>query len=490
MNYLNMTSIETYNSALNSKSVVLHFIGIGGIGMSAIAEGFHKLGYRVQGSDISNNYITDRLKKSGIDVKIGHNASNIDNCNLVIKSTAICKENPEYLAAKSLALPVLERAQGLAYLMEIHKTNIAISGTHGKTTTTALTARLFEEAMLKPTVINGGIINEYGSNLSWGDPSYCIAEADESDGSFLLLPRDISIVTNLDHEHTNFYPTFDDAKYAYLKFLNGTKQLSIVCNDNSDLLEVVRAVKSTSEVITYGIEQQSDLRATDIILEPDHSLFNIVISEKAQYLFKLNDSVIKNIRINSAAGIHNVSNALAAITAALYKKIAVDFILSGFAKFQGVKRRFTKIAEVNNILIVDDYAHHPQEIKATIAVAKKLADSRGGKVLAVFQPHRYTRFNDLFEEFCNSFEFADIVFAIPIYSAGEAISSRKKVSENLITRLTELNKPSFYLENLEILPQLLNKLAQTGDIVIMLGAGDISNFSYTLPEKLLYLSKG
>ncbi len=459
---------------------IIHFIGIGGIGMSGIAEIMHNLGYQIQGSDLTENDNVLRLRKIGIKVLIGHNHDNVENVSVVVKSTAVKENNPEILAARAKRIPVIKRCEMLAELMRL-KISVAVSGAHGKTTTTALIASLFENAKLNPTVINGGIINTRGTNAYLGIGDYLVAEADESDGTFIRIPSTIAVITNIDPEHLDYYKSFDKLKEAYEAFIHNLPfyGFAVVCKDHPEVANLIKKVQDR-EVITYGIDaDQLDVKAINIIEHISGTMFDVKISSRVTG----EEMLIEKIFL-SMAGRHNVLNSLAAISIGLKLKIKIEHIVETFSTFAGVKRRFTKTGEVRGVNIIDDYAHHPEEIKATLRTAKQVTSLNDkAKVIAIIQPHRYTRVENLFSEFVHCVDNADIVFISDIYSAGESpIEGINK--EVLISSLRQnyKNKLIYSLENIDQLPEFLTNNANQEDIVLFMGAGTSTKWAYSLPE--------
>jgi UDP-N-acetylmuramate--alanine ligase len=463
---------------------MLHFIGIGGIGMSGIAEVLHNLGYKVQGSDASDSYNTQRLKASGIPVFIGHAAQHIGTAAVVVVSSAIKPDNPELLAARQARLPVVKRAEMLAELMRF-KIAIAVAGTHGKTTTTALTAAILEAADLKPTVINGGIINARGTNAYLGAGEWMVVEADESDGSFTKLPATIAVVTNIDPEHLDHYGSFDAAKAAYHTFLTNLPfyGFAVLCTDHPEV-QALAARISDRRIVTYGTNKQADIRAVNIRSTAAGETFDVEIAGRG-------GAAARTIRdlLLPMHGLHNVRNTLAAIAIAQELKLPDALLVGALKIFEGVKRRFTKTGEGLSITVIDDYGHHPVEIAATLKAARDAQNHSGGKVIAVVQPHRYTRLRDLFAEFCTCFNDADTVIVADIYSAGEepidGISA-----ESLIAGLRSAgHRHVVKLASPEALAQTVASVAQAGDMAVCMGAGSITKWAYALPGELEKLKK-
>ena len=458
---------------------ILHFIGIGGIGMSGIAEVLHNLGYKVQGSDASDSYNTQRLKEKGINVFIGHKAEHVENASVIVISSAIRADNPEMVAARALRLPVVRRAEMLAELMRF-KIAIAVGGTHGKTTTTALTAAMLEAANLQPTVINGGIINSRGTNAYLGAGEWMVVESDESDGSFLRLPATIAIVTNIDPEHLDHYGSFDNAKAAYQTFLTNLPfyGFAVLCIDHPEV-QALAARISDRRIITYGTNPQADIRAFNLRSSADGEMFDVEIAGRPNEP----SHIIKDVLL-PMHGHHNVRNSLAVIAIASELELSDEIILKGLRDFDGVKRRFTKTGVGLGITVIDDYGHHPVEIAATLKAARAAQSGGTGKVIAVVQPHRYTRVRDLMDEFCTCFNDADTVIVADIYSAGEdpidGISA-----ERLIEGLQSAgHRHVLKLESPEALAKTVASVAQSGDMVVCLGAGSITKWAYALPGEL------
>ena len=454
----------------------IHFIGIGGIGMSGIAEVLHNLGYRVQGSDASDNANAKRLRDLGIKVYVGHDATNLGDAEVVVVSTAIRRDNPELMAARERRIPVVRRAEMLAELMRL-KTCVAIAGTHGKTTTTSLVATLLDAGKFDPTVINGGIINAYGTNARLGAGEWMVVEADESDGTFLKLPADVAIVTNIDPEHLDHFKTFDAIKEAFRTFVENLPfyGFAVLCLDHPTVQELVGRIEDR-RVITYGENPQSDVRLSKIDLKGGQSRFSVTIRDrKGGKSTEIHDLVLP------MPGHHNALNATAAIAVAFHLGMSPDDIRKALAGFGGVKRRFTKTGEWNGVTIYDDYGHHPVEIAAVLKAARA---STSHQVIAVVQPHRYTRLHSLFEQFSTCFNDADHVIVAETYAAGEAPikgADREGLVEGLKAHghrhVTPLKDPSE-------LAKLVRSIAKPGDYVVLLGAGNITQWAYALPNEL------
>jgi UDP-N-acetylmuramate--alanine ligase len=457
----------------------IHFVGIGGIGMSGIAEIMHNLGYTVQGSDLSNNSNTARLKALGVKVFQGHEAHNIQNASYVVISSAVKDDNSEVVAAKKMMIPVIRRAEMLAELMRL-KCSIAISGSHGKTTTTSLVACLFEAAGLNPTVINGGIINKKLTNAYIGEGDYLIAEADESDATFIKIPSTIGIITNIDPEHMDYYKDFENLKLAFKSFIKNLPfyGFGVVCIDHLVVRELIADI-TDRKVITYGIDSEdAQIIAYNIVSDTYSSTFDIKI--KQQHI--KGETVIEHITIPTP-GKHNVLNALAAIAVGIELDFGIKIIKSGFKQFAGVKRRFSSVGKYNGAEIIDDYAHHPAEIEATLATARDIALKRGGKVISVFQPHRYTRLENLFFEFASCFSQSDKVYILDVFSAGDA-PIEGITSRDLVREVKKHAVDAEYLPSHENIKSVIKAEAKNGDIILMMGAGNITSWAHQLPQEL------
>src|SRR5712672_961068 len=454
----------------------IHFVGIGGIGMSGIAEVLVNLGYTVQGSDAAEGGNVARLREKGVKISIGHKAENVDGADVVVVSTAIRRDNPELMAARAQRIPVVRRAEMLAELMRL-KSCVAIAGTHGKTTTTSMVAALLDAGDLDPTVINGGIINAYGTNARRGAGDWMVVEADESDGTFLKLPADIAIVTNIDPEHLDHFKTFDAIKEAFLAFVENLPfyGFAVMCLDHPTVQELVGRIEDR-RVITYGENPQADIRLAGLDHMDGRSRFSVVFRDRA------------GTDVHAIAGLslpmpgrHNALNATAAIAVARELGVSDDLIRKALAGFGGVKRRFTKTGEWNGVTVIDDYGHHPVEISAVLKAAR---ESTKGQVIAVMQPHRYTRLHALFEPFCACFNDADTVIVAPVYPAGEqpiAGADRDSLIAGLRARG---HRHVLALESAPDLAGIVRKLARPGDYVVCLGAGSITQWAYALPGEL------
>ncbi|WP_282168825.1 UDP-N-acetylmuramate--L-alanine ligase [Ruegeria atlantica] len=450
----------------------IHFVGIGGIGMSGIAEVLLNLGYRVQGSDLKASKITDRLASLGAEIFVGQRAENLENAAVVVVSTAIKPGNPELDGARAQGLPVVRRADMLAELMRL-KSNIAIAGTHGKTTTTTMMAELMVAGDFDPTVINGGIIHAYGSNARMGQGEWMVVEADESDGSFNRLPATIAIVTNIDPEHMEHWGDFDQLRDGFYEFVSNLPfyGLAVCCTDHAEVQTLVGRI-TDRRVRTYGFNAQADVRALNLTYKGGIAHFDIHL----QY----EDKVIEGCTL-PMPGDHNVSNALSSVAVARHLGMKASEIRDALANFGGVNRRFTKVGEVDGVTIIDDYGHHPVEIAAVLKAARQATD---GRVIAVHQPHRYSRLSNLFDDFCTCFNDADVVAIADVFSAGEDPiegASRDDLVQGLIRHG---HRHARALLNENDLERLVREQARPGDMVVCLGAGTISTWANGLPERL------
>ena len=461
----------------------VHFVGIGGIGMSGIAEIMLKIGYSVQGSDAKASANTERLAGLGARIFIGHDAAHVtEGVSAVVYSTAVKPTNPEMMIARERRIPLVRRAEMLAELMRL-QFSIAVGGTHGKTTTTSMVATLLDAAGLDPTVVNGGIINAYGTNAKVGDGDWIVVEADESDGSFLRLKSTVAIVTNIDPEHLDHYGDFDKVRAAFVDFVENIPfyGFAAVCLDHPEVQRLVAAIDNR-RLVTYGLNPQAQVRAENVEMGADGCRFDVV--------FQSGDPSLEPTRIDGLylpmAGWHNVANSLAAIAVARELDVSDEAIRSGLAGFGGVKRRFTTTGVVKGVRIVDDYGHHPVEIAAVLKAARQVVQSGdgSGKVIAVMQPHRYTRLRDLMEEFSTSFSDADQVIIADVYPAGEAPIEGvdKQALVEGVRRYGHRNVAG--LENVTGLPRVIAEAATSGDVVVLLGAGDITSWAYALPAQL------
>ena len=454
---------------------LVHFIGIGGIGMSGIAEVLHNLGYKVQGSDQADGANVQRLRDKGIECFVGHAAENLGEAEVVVVSTAIKKSNPELKAARERLLPIVRRAEMLAELMRFRQA-VAIGGTHGKTTTTSMVATLLEAGGLDPTVINGGIINAYGTNARMGDGEWMVVEADESDGTFLKLPADIAVVTNIDPEHLDHYGSFDAVREAFRKFVENVPfyGFGVMCTDHPEVQALVGRIEDR-RVITYGANAQADVRFTNHRMNGASSEFDVTIRDR-----KGRSTEISGLRL-PMPGRHNVSNATAAIAVAHELGLSAEAIKKGLSSFGGVKRRFTHTGSWNGVDIFDDYGHHPVEIKAVLKAAR---DATKGRVIAIAQPHRFTRLHDLFDDFATCFNEADTVMVAPVYTAGED-PIEGATSDALVARMRAGgHRDARFIEGPQAIAPIIRHLAKPGDFVIFLGAGNITQWAYALPNEL------
>jgi len=455
---------------------LIHFVGIGGIGMSGIAEVLHNLGYQVQGSDVAENANVARLAALGITVRIGHDAANLGAAEVVVVSTAIKTDNPEVAAARARRVPVVRRAEMLGELMRL-KWAIAVGGTHGKTTTTSLIAAVLDAAQYDPTVIIGGIINAYGTNARLGAGDWIVVEADESDGTFVKLPATVGVVTNIDPEHLDFYGSFDKVRAAFLSFLENIPfyGFAALCIDHPEVQTLIPLLPDR-RIVTYGLSPQADVRALRIRPGPGHWTFDAVLSGPTTGRMRtLADIVLPMV------GRHNVQNALAAIAIANEMGIRESVLRRALEQFSGVKRRFTKVGEAGGVTVIDDYGHHPVEIAAVLAAARTATER---KVIAVVQPHRFTRLHDLFEEFCTCFNDADAVIVADVYPAGEAPIegvNRDALVEGL---RAHGHRHAVPLPGPDALAETVAGIANAGDLVVCLGAGSITNWAAALPGEL------
>jgi UDP-N-acetylmuramate--alanine ligase len=454
----------------------IHFVGIGGIGMSGIAEVLVNLGYTVQGSDVAENANVKRLREKGVKVAIGHDAKNVNGADVLVVSSAIKRDNPELAAARAQRLPVVRRAEMLAELMRL-KSCIAVAGTHGKTTTTSMVAALLDAGGLDPTVINGGIINAYGTNARLGASNWMVVEADESDGTFLKLPTDIAIVTNVDAEHLDHFKTFAAVQQAFLDFVENVPfyGFAVMCTDHPIVQRLVGRIEDR-RIITYGENPQADVRLADLDHAEGRSRFSVVFRDRAgQTVHRIDDLALP------MPGRHNALNATSAIAVAREIGIADDKIRSALAGFGGVRRRFTRTGTWNGVTVIDDYGHHPVEIAAVLRAAR---ESTKGQVIAVVQPHRFTRLQSLFEPFSTCFNDADVVIVAHVYAAGEQpIPGIDR--DALVTGLRARgHRQVIPLDEPSQLAGIVGKLARPGDYVVCLGAGNITQWAYALPGEL------
>src|SRR6266566_3205793 len=458
----------------------IHFVGIGGIGMSGIAEVLINLGYTVQGSDASDSANVKRLRDKGAKISIGHSAGALGDAEVVVVSTAIKRDNPELTAARARRLPVVRRAEMLAELMRL-KRCVAIAGTHGKTTTTSLVAALVDAGGLDPTVINGGIINAYGSNARLGAGDWMVVEADESDGTFLKLPSDVVIVTNIDPEHLDHFKTFEAVQDAFRNFVENVPfyGFAVMCIDHPVVQTLVGKIEDR-RIITYGENPQADARLVDLTPMGSGSSFKVVFRDrKTDVAHEIAGLTLP------MAGRHNALNATAAIAVAHELGLSDDAIRKAIAGFGGVKRRFTKTGEWNGITVIDDYGHHPVEIAAVLKAAR---ESTNGKIIAVVQPHRYSRLQSLFEEFCTCFNDADAVVVAEVYPAGETPIAGIDRDHFVLGLRAHGHREVIPLQKSTDLAGLVRDIAGRGDFVVCLGAGNITQWAYALPGELKALA--
>lgn len=466
----------------------VHIIGIGGIGMSGYAEVLHNLGYKVQGSDQGENANVLRLRALGVRVMVGHTADNIydgkkDLCSVIVKSTAIKDTNPEIIAAHKNKVPVIPRVELLAEMMR-SKWCINISGTHGKTTTTSMIGHVLEKAGLDPTVINGGIINAYGSNTRMGAGEWMVVEADESDGTFAKLPSVISIITNIDPEHLDFYGTFEKAKEAFVAYAHNLPFYGTVvaCIDHPVVEELMPQFER--KTITYGFSEKADIRAVNVQTTPDGIVYDVRFAASLVNFPR----ELKGVKL-PMFGPHNILNSLTSFGVGHELKIPAEKIVAAMSKFSGVRRRFTTTGIVNGITVIDDYGHHPAEIAATLKAGRDAISGRGkGRIIAVMQPHRYTRLSSLFEQFCTCFSEADEIVIADVYAAGEEpIAGVNR--DALVGGVRKQGKDKVHaLASPQDLGALIDKIAKPGDFIICLGAGSITQWAHSLPQELEQLS--
>ncbi|SMX33811.1 UDP-N-acetylmuramate--L-alanine ligase [Actibacterium lipolyticum] len=450
----------------------IHFVGIGGIGMSGIAEVLLNLGYTVQGSDLKASKITDRLAGLGAKVFVGQKAENLENAAVVVISSAIKPGNPELDAARLQGLPVVRRAEMLAELMRM-KSNIAVAGTHGKTTTTTMVATLLDAGNIDPTVINGGIIHAYGSNARMGQGEWMVVEADESDGTFNRLPATVAIVTNIDPEHMEHWGDFDTLRQGFLDFVSNIPfyGLAVCCTDHPEVQALVGKI-TDRRIVTFGFNAQADVRAVKLTYENGVAHFDIALQNE--------DMVIEGCSL-PMPGDHNVSNALSAVAVARHLGMKADEIREALANFGGVNRRFTKVGEVNGVTVIDDYGHHPVEIAAVLKAARQ---STKGRVIAVHQPHRFSRLHSLFDDFCSCFNDADVVAIAEVFAAGEDPIEGAGRDDLVAGLIRHGHRHARAIVSEEDLERLVREQAGPGDMVVCLGAGTISTWANNLPARL------
>lgn len=457
---------------LPTKLGPIHFVGIGGIGMSGIAEVLINHGYTVQGSDLRPSKITDRLADMGARISFPQMAENLEDAEVVVISSAIKPGNPELDGARARGLPVVRRAEMLAELMRL-KSNVAIAGTHGKTTTTTMVATLLDAGGLDPTVVNGGIIHAYGSNARMGDGEWMVVEADESDGTFNRLPATIAVVTNIDPEHMEHYGSFDNLREAFHTFVSNIPFYGVaICNTDHAEVQALVGRLGDRRVMTYGFNKQADVRADNLRYENGQAYFDVYLQSE--------DTYIQNV-VLPMPGNHNVSNALAAIAVARHLGLKRAEIREALKNFKGVNRRFTRVGVVNGVTVIDDYAHHPVEITAVLSAAKQATK---GRVIAVHQPHRYSRLHDLFEDFCSCFNDADVVGISDVYAAGEnPIAGADR--DGLVAGLTAHgHRKAVAVPDEAALQAFVQENCEKGDLLVCLGAGTISTWANNLPKAL------
>ncbi|MYL97692.1 UDP-N-acetylmuramate--L-alanine ligase [Novosphingobium sp. FGD1] len=457
----------------------IHFVGIGGIGMSGIAEVMHNLGYSVQGSDIAEGYVVEGLRARGIKVMIGHAAQNVEGAAVVVTSTAVKRDNPEVVYALEHRIPVVRRAEMLAELMRL-KNTVAVAGTHGKTTTTSMVAALLDAGGVDPTVINGGIINSYGSNARLGASDWMVVEADESDGSFLRLDGTIAIVTNIDPEHLDHYGSFDRIKDSFVEFIENVPfyGAALLCIDHPEVQAIIPKVRDR-RVVTYGFSAQADIRGENVTPIPGGNRFDVALRQRDGSFRR-----IEGIEL-PMPGRHNVQNALAAVGVAAEMGCSDSCIQTGFSKFGGVKRRFTNVGELpvgdGLVTVIDDYGHHPVEIRAVLAAAR---EGVKGRVIAVVQPHRYTRLRDHMEEFQAAFNDADVVYAAPVYAAGEQPIKGVDSAAMVEGMKARGHRSAQIVAGPDALADALAGTVLPGDMVVCLGAGDITKWAAGLAQAI------
>lgn len=458
---------------------VIHFVGIGGIGMSGIADVLLNLGYRITGSDIKENSMIERLARKGAKIAIGHKAENARGASVVVISSAISNDNPEVLEARKLSIPVVRRAEMLAELMRM-KNSVAVAGTHGKTTTTSLIAAVLDQAGMNPTVINGGVINAYNSNARLGTGDWAVVEADESDGSFTKLMSTIAVVTNIDFDHIDNFKNFSELRDLFTQFVKNIPfyGAAILCADHPETVKVALSIMDR-RVITYGLSKTADVSCEDLQQFSNGLKFSAVFSDEFSKKYKISKCKWENISL-PMFGKHNAQNALAAISAAVELGISEENVKLAFRSFMGVKRRFTCVAKVNGVTIIDDYAHHPVEIAAVLNAART---SCKGKIYAVMQPHRHTRLKNFLEDFAKVLELSDHVFIAPIYSAGERDNGvnhfdlLKKIQENAVIKAD-------FVHDIQELKEKIFDMLHPNDFVIFLGAGSITHWTYAFPKMI------
>lgn len=454
----------------------VHFVGIGGIGMSGIAEVLNTLGYTVQGSDIADNANVQRLRGMGIAVAVGHSGDNLGDAEVLVVSSAIKADNPELIEARARSIPVVRRAEMLAELMRL-KSAIAIGGTHGKTTTTSIVATLLDAGGMDPTVINGGIINAYGTNARLGEGEWMVVEADESDGTFVKLPADVAVVTNIDAEHLDHYGDFDGVRAAFHQFVENVPfyGFAVMCLDHPEVQSLIGRIEDR-RVITYGQNPQADVRAVDLVMEGPVSRFAVELRRRGTSDLERIDGLALPM-----PGLHNLLNATAGIAVAHHLGMSADAIREGLARFSGVKRRFTHTGTWQGVDVYDDYGHHPVEISAVLKAARTATK---GKVIAVMQPHRFTRLHSLFDQFAACFNDADCVLVSPVYAAGETPIAGASHADLVDGIRAHGHRHAEGFDGPEELPARIAAIAEAGDSVVCLGAGSITQWANALPDQL------
>ncbi|MDR3155949.1 MAG: UDP-N-acetylmuramate--L-alanine ligase [Holosporaceae bacterium] len=453
----------------------VHFVGIGGIGMSGIADILINLGYKVSGSDLRSNLLISKLERKGALISIGHKSANVHGASVVVVSSAVLSDNPEILEARRLKIPVVKRAEMLAELMKM-KFSIAVAGTHGKTTTTSMIAALLDQASLDPTVINGGVINAYNSNSRLGSGDWIVVEADESDGSFTRLISTIAVVTNINFDHKNNFKNFEELSGMFRYFVESIPfyGVAILCWDHPEVQKIAKQIIDR-KIITYGLDREADVSCSNVKLSTSGAIFDVIFSQNIVQKYNLQSQVWKNFS-QSMYGEHNVQNVLAAISVGLELNISEDIMRIAVGSFMGVKRRFTCVGSVNGASIIDDYAHHPVEIRAVLRAARVSCE---GKIFAIIQPHRHTRLESFLHEFADALELGDYVFVAPIYSAGEQnngvdhFTLLEKIQENAVVK-------SEFVADVQSLAKKIVDQVTAGDFIVFLGAGDITNWAHEL----------
>ena len=458
------------------KIELIHFVGIGGIGMSGLAMIMRGLGFKIQGSDISHNKNIERLKKKKIKIFYGHSKKNINKSTIIIISSAIKKNNPEYREAKIQNLPVIKRGEMLGHIVALMK-NIVVAGSHGKTTTTSLISAIFSETNLDPTVINGGVLNSFSNSARLGKSDWCILESDESDGSFLNLPSTYSIITNIDNEHLDFYGSFQSLEDYFIKFIKKTPSFGkcFICADDKNNKKIIQKIDNKN-FLTYGFDKKSNFMLSNISQDADVSSFDLIIKLPNKKQKKLTNVSVPLF------GLHNLLNTAAAVAVAFYIGIPYLKIQKGLKSFKGVERRFNKILKFRNSLIFDDYAHHPTEIKNVLNGVKKVYFNK--KIICIFQPHRISRFNSLYEDFSKSFKNSDMVILCPIYKAGEKIELKIKYKEFMKSLIKNSKIQVILINHQNELNKLINQIIFEESIIIGMGAGSVSTWIRELPHNL------